>query len=50
MPKSLRERIIDGANFFIKHQKELDTEHNKEYVIKFCKLIIEYLQQETLLK
>jgi hypothetical protein len=50
MPKSLKERIVDGADFFIKHQKELDSQHNKELVIKFCKMILEYFRQETFLK
>lgn len=50
MSKSLRERIIDGADFFLKHQKELDSQHYKELIVKFCKMILEYFRQETLIK
>lgn len=50
MESSLRERIIKGADFFIQHQKELDSEKNKELVIKFSRLVQEYFRQESLLK
>jgi len=49
MESSLRERIIKGADFFIRHQKELDSSKNKEFTIKFCKMIKEYFIQESLL-
>lgn len=50
MPLTLKERIIKGADFFLKHQKDLDSQQNKDLVIKFSKLVLEYFRQETLLK
>lgn len=42
----LKQRLIKGAEFFIDQN---DADKNKEFIVKYAQMVLEYLRQEELI-